>query len=347
MTWKGIRVVASTWNVVELTFESERQYENSYVDVDVWVVFVSPAGGKRRVLGFWDGGDTWRVRFAPPVAGRWKWRSESSDPDSVGLHGQAGEFQVSPYRGENPIYDHGFLKVNDNQRGFVHDDGTPFFWLGDTTWSMSAGVTLEEWEEYLDFRRAQGYNLVQVNSLPQHDSSIKEYRKPFQINGTEWDLARPNVAYFNYLDRLVTLTTEAGLFTAMVVLWFDYVPETNLFWDLKKKAVFTPELAERYAHYLAARYAAFGTIWMVTGDSDFETPESMAVYDAAAAAIRQTEPYGALMTAHINGDIHTPAALNERGWLDFHMYQSGHSDKSKERARTCAEVVGVRGVVQT
>jgi hypothetical protein len=44
------------------------------------------------------------------------------------------------------------------------------------------------------------------------------------------------------------------------------------------------------------------------------------------------------MTAHINGDIHTPAALNERGWLDFHMYQSGHSDRSKERACTCAEV---------
>jgi hypothetical protein len=324
------------WNIVELTFTSDRRYENPYTDVDLSVTFISPSGDERAAWGFWDGDATWRVRFAPSVEGRWEWYSESSDPDDGGLHGRAGAFQVSAYDGANPIYAHGFLKVSDNRRGFVHRDGTPFFWLGDTVWSMSSGVTTGEWEEYLSFRRAQGFNVVQVNSLPQHDSSVSDYRRPFSVDRGGWDLARPDGAYFWYLDRLVAMTTDAGMFTAMVVLWFDYVPGTNLWWNLERKAIFTPELAARYGRYLAARYAAFGTIWIVTGDSDFETPESMAVYDAAANAIRAANPYVSLMTAHLNGEISTPSALNEREWLDFHMFQSGHGADSRGRALTYA-----------
>lgn len=326
-----------TWNVLELAFESARRYDNPYVDVDVRVTFESPAGDSETAWAFWDGDDTWRVRLAPAVEGRWAWRSESSDPDNGELHGQTGEFYVSSYDGTNPIYAHGFLAVSGNRRGFIHRDGTPFFWLGDTAWSMSAGVTVEEWEEYLSFRRAQGFNVVQVNSLPQHDSTVSDYRTPFVVGGRRWDVARPDVAYFRYLDQLVGMTTGAGMFTAMVVLWFDYVPGTNRWWIMKRRAFFTPELAAAYGRYLAARYAAFGTIWIVTGDSDFKRPESMAVYDAAARAIRRTNPYRSLMTAHLNGNIYTPGALNEREWLDFHMFQSGHRPDSRERALAYAE----------
>lgn len=326
-----------TWNVVELAFQSDSHYDNPYTDVEVRVSFESPTGEGRTALAFWDGDGTWRARFAPPVAGRWRWHSESSAPDDAGLHGKTGEFQAILYQGQNPIHAHGFLKVSDNRRGFVHDDGTPFFWLGDTVWSISAGATVEEWREYLDFRRAQGYNLVQINSLPQHDSSVRDYRKPFALRRRRWDVTRPNLDYFRTLDQLVAMTADAGLFTAMVVLWFDYVPGTNLWWRIKRRGFFTPELAALYGKYLAARYAAFGTVWIVTGDSDFETPESMEVYDAAARAIRQTDPYGSLMTAHLNGDIYTPPALNEREWLDFHMFQSGHRPDSRERAILDAE----------
>ena len=63
------------WNLVELTFRSERQYENPYADVDLVVTFHSPAGDSQRAWGFWDGGATWKVRFAPSVEGRWEWRS--------------------------------------------------------------------------------------------------------------------------------------------------------------------------------------------------------------------------------------------------------------------------------
>ncbi len=36
------------------------------------------------------------------------------------------------------------LKVSDNRRFLVHDDGTPFFYLGDTAWELLHRCTLEE-----------------------------------------------------------------------------------------------------------------------------------------------------------------------------------------------------------
>jgi hypothetical protein len=112
------------------------------------------------------------------------------------------------------------------------------------------------------------------------------------------------------------------MYTAGVILWFDYVPGTNLSWGTKRKANFTPEQTAVYGRYLAARYAAYGTIWITTGDTDFKDSYAMSVYDAAAQAVRNASPYGNLMTAHLNGGIYTPKELNDRDWLDFHMYRS-------------------------
>jgi hypothetical protein len=331
-----------TWNIIEFSLQSNQMYDNPYIDVEVSAIFKSPTGEEKKVLGFWDGNNIWKIRFAPPVVGQWEWHVESSVPEDAGLHGQKGTFETTPYSGDNPIYRHGFLKVNDNQRGFGHADGTPFFWLGDTAWSVAAGARLEEWQEYVNIRSTQGFNVVQVNSLHQHDSSVQENRQPFAVAGETWDTTRPNIDYFRTLDQIFATAVDAGMFIALVVLWFDYVPGTNLWWDLKRREFFPPELAARWGRYLTARYGAFGTVWLVTGDTDFEVPAAMAVYDAAAEAIRQNDPYSALMTAHINGDISTPVALNERDWLDFHMYQSGHSERSANRAIECATVA--RGV---
>ena len=48
--------------MVELTFESAKDYSEPFNQAQLDVVFVDPAGQKLRVPGFWDGGKTWRVR---------------------------------------------------------------------------------------------------------------------------------------------------------------------------------------------------------------------------------------------------------------------------------------------
>ncbi|MBN1676685.1 MAG: DUF4038 domain-containing protein [Kiritimatiellae bacterium] len=41
------------------------------------------------------------------------------------------------------------LKASDDGRFLVQEDGTPFFWLGDTAWRLIHVLTREEQDRYL------------------------------------------------------------------------------------------------------------------------------------------------------------------------------------------------------
>lgn len=329
--------IGQLWSPVELSFVSKKHYENPYLQVEVVVCFTSPSGTESIVQGFWEERESWKVRFAPSEEGTWTWRSEASDTGNEGLHARTGSFKVVSDGSDNPITRHGFLRVGANQRTFEHNDGTPFFWMGDTVWAASAKAELSEWINYVEYRKRQGFNIVQLNSLPQHDASIPLNRMPFEIRDGMWDLSQPIPGYFQVLDDMIEIAKDAGMFVAIVALWFDYVPGTNLWWSLRKRALFDPASAERYGRYLGARYSAYGAIWIVCGDSDFETPEASAVYDAAATGIREAGGCHSIMTAHLHSETPTPIPLNTRHWLDFHMYQSGHHLKGFNTCLSYAE----------
>ena len=44
------------------------------------------------------------------------------------------------------------LKVSDNHHFLVTENGTPFFWLGDTAWEIFHRLTREDAERYLENR---------------------------------------------------------------------------------------------------------------------------------------------------------------------------------------------------
>jgi hypothetical protein len=54
------------------------------------------------------------------------------------------------------------LKVSENQRFFVQEDGTPFFWLGDTAWELFHRLNREEADKYLENRAANGFTVIQA-----------------------------------------------------------------------------------------------------------------------------------------------------------------------------------------
>jgi hypothetical protein len=57
------------WQKQELSLTSERTFNNAYTDVRVWVDLKGP-GFDKRVYGFWDGGNTFRVRVLATSPGR-------------------------------------------------------------------------------------------------------------------------------------------------------------------------------------------------------------------------------------------------------------------------------------
>ncbi len=169
------------WQKVEITLQSEHTYSNPYTDVLVWVDLTGPAFQKR-CYGFWDGGRTYRVRILATAPGRWSWVSGSNQEDA-GLSGRKGEFEAVTWSqaevAANPCR-RGMVRSTANGHAFEYADGTPFFLVGDTWWSV--GTFRYPWrrddgprpvgpkagfQDYVRFRREQGYNgIAMIAAFP-------------------------------------------------------------------------------------------------------------------------------------------------------------------------------------
>ena len=176
----GFQLLAATpvhvWQKQEINLTASRAYANPYTDATVWVDLTGPAFHKR-IYGFWDGGQTFKIRFVATEPGAWSWQSGSSPADS-GLSGKSGSFDVIPWaeqeKQENPLR-RGFVRSTSNHHALELADGTPFFILGDTWWAT--GTNCFRWydddqprplgpeagfKDYVRFRKAQGFNLVGI-----------------------------------------------------------------------------------------------------------------------------------------------------------------------------------------
>ena len=61
------------------------------------------------------------------------------------------------------------LKVSENHRFLVTEDGRPFFWLGDTAWELFHRATREDAERYLRNRADQRFTVIQAVALAEFD----------------------------------------------------------------------------------------------------------------------------------------------------------------------------------
>lgn len=60
------------WRASEFAFTAEKDCP-APMSLELLATFTGPGGEKYAVPGFWDGGRTWRVRFAPTAPGRWSY----------------------------------------------------------------------------------------------------------------------------------------------------------------------------------------------------------------------------------------------------------------------------------
>ena len=213
---------AEQWRQIILSFESKKTYDNPFLDVSIWSIFTGPSGRRIRREAYWDGGNTYRIAFAPTETGMWSYRLEA--PEETGLSGVQGTIECIPYEGDLAIYRHGFLKVHPSGRYLTYADGTPFFWLGDTHWAFAFG---ERWDEsnhpqmtsmfrgMADRRKEQGYNVYQTNL---RSDSWKEHKSRYWKTDATDDV--PDVAFYqNELDRRMQYLADLGFINALGFAW--------------------------------------------------------------------------------------------------------------------------------
>lgn len=227
--------------------------------------------------------------------------------------------------------------------------GEPFLYAADTAWSAPTNASLDEWRSYLDLRASQGFTAVQVNLLPQWDRSRPAGDEssgpagaPFEpAAGGRWDYRRPREAYFKRLDAFVSAIAEADLVPALVLLWADYVPG-NWCSRMNPGREVPEEDQEALASYLAARYRPFAPVYLASGDTDLDGPETVSCYLRVLRASKKAAPE-ALTCLHVRGDYSAiPAEIQASPHLDFYMYQSGHQAVQDHLCRLAAEYRALR-----
>jgi len=226
--------------------------------------------------------------------------------------------QVSKYAGEPIDFSHGKLKVSDNNRFLVFEDGTPFFWLGDTAWELFHRLSKDEAEKYLENRREKGFTVIQAVVLAELDglnTPNAEGEKPLICN----DPTKINEAYFQHVNWVIKKAEEKGLFIGLLPTWGD---KWNKKWGVGP-VVFTPENAAVFGEILGKRYKnSPNIIWIVGGDRPLEEEVHGEIVRAMAHGLRKGDDGEHLITFHPSGGRGSAEYFHNEDWLDFNMRQN-------------------------
>ena len=210
-------------------------------------------------------------------------------------------------------WENGKLEVSAEGRYLKHQNGQPFFWLGDTGWLMPQRLNREEVAFYLDNCSRAGFNVVQVQTL-NGVPSMNVYGQYSMTDGFDFShIDKEGVyGYWNHMDYIVRTAESKGIYIGMVCIWGGLVRSGQM----------NVEEAKAYGTFLAERYKDNPNIvWIIGGDTRGDVKTE--VWETLARTIRSIDK-NHLMTFHPFGRTMSATWFNDADWLDFNMFQSGH-----------------------
>jgi hypothetical protein len=309
------------WRQIILDFKSEVTYENPFGEADIIAEFTAPSGRQIKREAYWDGDNVYKISFAPTELGIWNWNITADE--KTGLNGSKGELECIEYSGNLPIYRHGFLKVHPSGRYLIHDDGTPFFWLGDTHWEFAYNERWD-WSNHpkmdsmfkgmADRRASQGFNVYQTNL---RSDMVMGGDKYFWMETPQGAL--PNLEFYQKeLDRRMYYLADLGFVNALGFAWFMSILQN-------------PERQKHLARYIIARYGALPIVWTLAGEvAGYSGGEERELcingWREVAQYIEKLDGYGTLQTAHYTNERPFADYYQDESWFDFTLNQAGHGD---------------------
>ncbi len=260
---------ASQWVPTDLVFHAPAPAGTEF-EVEFTATFSGPDSSTLTVPGFYDGGDHFVIRFAPPKSGHWTYLTSSSLPQ---LHQQKGTVHASAA----PAHQRGPVGISARDpRKFAYADGTGYFPLAfEVDWLFAIDAEnpadIPRTRQLTRHIRDNGFNQVVMNVFaydvnwprdPKLDVRY-DYGKPrvfpYAGDNTNPDFSTLNVEFFQRLDRVITHLDEQGIIAHLMIyvwnkqvawpdalsdadnLYFDYVVKryqaySNLIWDISKEA---------------------------------------------------------------------------------------------------------------
>lgn len=221
-----------------------------------------------------------------------------------------------------------WIKVSANRRYLVHQDGSPFIYLGDTAWELFHRLDREQADRYLEDRAAKGFTVIQAVLLAEFNdkNSPNAYGHQPLVNEdpTKPDTKPgPNNDYWDHVDSIVNKAELLGLTIGMLPTWGD---KWNKKWGLGPE-IFDAKNARVYGEWIGRRYRDKPIIWILGGDRPIETDRHRNIIHSMAAGLAKGDGGRHLMTFHPSGRRGSSEWFHNENWLDFNMRQTGHNNQ--------------------
>ncbi|HTE18763.1 MAG TPA: glycoside hydrolase family 140 protein [Armatimonadota bacterium] len=224
------------------------------------------------------------------------------------------------------------LKVSENRRFLVRENGKPFFYLADTAWELFHRLNREEAVRYLRNRAERKYTVIQAVALAELDglnTPNAHGDRPLLNNDPTTPAVTPGADpkdpeqydYWDHVDYIIREAEELGLVIALLPTWGSHVNDGPL----------NASNAEVYGRFLGQRYAKRSIIWVLGGDriADGFEPVWRAMARGIAVGVSGSEDYNKLlMTFHPRGGGTSSTWFHNDAWLDFNMQQNGHGSNT-------------------
>ncbi len=220
------------------------------------------------------------------------------------------------------------LKIHENKRYLMWEDGTPFYYLADTAWELAHKLNKRQIEQYLTVRAKQGFHVIQVAALAELDgirkpNALGHYPFPVRNGNYQVDFSVDCIEtdYWNDLDEFIQTAGDKNLIVGLLPTWGDKFNQLHG----KGPEIFNPKNAYSYGKWLGERYKNnWNLIWILGGDRPLQTDFHRDIIDSMAAGIKTGDEGSHLMTFHPCGGASSLDFVPQKDYIDFHAIQSGH-----------------------
>lgn len=281
---------AEQWGAEEVVLRA-RIDGNPYLDVRLDARF---SQGDRAIVvpGFWDGGDTYRVRFSPPTPGEWRYETRSAMPE---LNGKTGAFTARA----PGVGNHGPVEVFDTYY-LRYADGSPYHQFGTTCYAW-VHQPRELQEQTLQTLAASPFQKIRFCVFPKSYAynTNEPSHFPFvrKADGA-FDFDRPDPEFWRRFEQRILDLQRLGI-EADLILWHPY--------DRWGFADMSDDEDDRYLRYCIARLSAFRNVWWsLANEFDFMTDrpqghrgnKQLSDWDRFFAILAKEDPHQRLRGIH-------------------------------------------------
>jgi hypothetical protein len=222
-------------------------------------------------------------------------------------------------RSGSPVYP---VKVSANRRYLVDQNNIPFLIAGDSPQGLIYMLTEADAEIYFADRQAHGFNtagwidvICAGRDYPHNTyAATVDGIRPFNafVHGgadwTQYDLSKPNEAYFTRLDHIVEMAAKHD-----ILVFLDPIETAGWLQTLRNNG-----LAADYAYgqYLGKRYKRFPNVAWINGNDfgGWQISSDDALVRAVAKGIRSADP-GHIQTVEFNPP--TGSSLDDPTWASL------------------------------